>query len=198
MKDNIDPIVNEIRNKNKSIKDIPEGYEKYIIETKIQILNNKDEYLEKKLQFEAAVKDYMEQKLPGKNTTLRKIAKIHGIPLSSLHQEIKHRHSLGEKYQFDRKIRTGGMNMSYQEEESLLESLKLQITNTDKQLLLCSCKTCFLLKLSTFAYEYAKSNNITYPSHWTTSKHADIAWLREFEMRHSSEISSFCSENRTL
>jgi len=34
-RDKIEPIVNEIRNKNKSIEDIPERYEKCIIETKI-------------------------------------------------------------------------------------------------------------------------------------------------------------------
>jgi len=198
MNDKIDPIVNEIRNKNKSIKDIPEGYEKYIIKTKVQILNYKDEYLEKKLKLEAAVKDYIEKKLSGQKTSIPKIAEIHGIPSSSLKDELKRRHSLGEKYQYDRKIRTGGMDISYQEEESLLESLKLQFTNTGKQLLPCSCRTCFLLKLSTFAYEYAKSNNITHPSYWTTPKHADIIWLREFEIRHSSEIFSFCSENCTL
>jgi len=97
VRDEIEPVVNEIRNKNKSIEDVPEGYEKCIIETKIQILNKKDEYLKKKSKFEAAIKDYMEKKLSGKNTSIRKIAKIHGIPLTSLDREIKHRHSLGEK-----------------------------------------------------------------------------------------------------
>jgi len=90
------------------------------------------------------------------------------------------------------------MDNSYQEEESLLESLKLQFTNTGKQLLPCSCRTCFLLKLSTFAYKFPVSIEKTCSSSWNGSKRADIIWLREFEMRNSCEISTFCSEKCTL
>jgi len=198
VRDEIEPIVNEIRNKIKSIEDIPEGYEKCIIQTKIHILNNKDEYLENKSKFETAVKDYMEKKLSGKKTSMREIAEIHAISPQTLVVEIYRRRSLGEKYQYDRKIKTSNMYISYQEEESLLESLKLQFTNTGKQLPPCSCRTCFLLKLSTFAYEFAKISNITCVPHWDNYKRADILWLSEFGRRRSNETLEFSSKNYKL
>ncbi|XP_025263920.1 uncharacterized protein LOC112637756 [Camponotus floridanus] len=162
-------------------------------------MKNKDEYIEKKLIYEAAVKDYIERKLSGKKTSVKKIADIHNIGYSTLQREIKNRYTLGEKYQYDHMTKTNGVIFSYQQEELLLkilkESLMSQFTRTGQA---CRCRTCFLLKLSTSAYEFTASNTKKCPPYWTTIKHADMSFLEEFEMRHRSEISKFCIENCNL
>lgn len=196
-KDKVQPIVNAIYNKHKSLEDIKDidRIEKDIIEIKIKCLEDKDNYLKKKSLFEAAVKNYMEEKLSGKKTSIKKIAEFYKINPSTLHIQIQRRYHLGEKYQYDRILRTNNVLFSYQQEVSLLESSKLSLmlefTSTGQA---CICKTCFLLKLSKSAYEFAVSNNKKCPVDWMIAKQANIIWLKKFEMRHSCEISIFCSE----
>lgn len=187
MSDKVEPIVTEVFNNSKFMEDIPEGSEKELIQWKIKILKNKEEYLKKKTVLEAAVKDYIEKKLSEQKTTIQEIAEIHGIGIKTLENEIK-RYRSEEKYRYDKKINQNHTGFSYHQEELLLEELDLHLIN--KKLLSCSCRICFLLQLSTFAYEFAKKHNISYPRIWDTCTSADLKWLKEFEMRHSSRISS--------
>jgi len=173
------------------MEEIPEGIDKELLQRQITISNDKTEYLKDKRKIEEAVDFFVKNSLIYSE---KESAEIHGITANlAFLAETINRLAQGERYQYNRKVNKNNTGLTYLDEEFLLMALELEFL--DKP---CSCRICCLLKLSTFAYEFVKKYDYSYPSDWDLNARVDFKFIEEFEIRNSSEISHIFSDNCSL
>jgi len=175
--------VHDVMIDNRSISDVTESYKLniQILQLKIDILKSRRKYLQRKIKYEAAIKDVIAE-----NISKHEAVRYYEICQNTLDREIARRKHLGKKYKFDRKVvSVSEVSFTFQQEQLLLKSLEISLNLQDKRM--CN-SICALKYLSILAYEFVKENNIQYPEDWDKHERADIFWLREFEMRYSNDI----------
>ena len=193
IKEKLEIVANEILNNNRPVADVGEESKLNTLGIKITILNHKREYNEKKWKYEAAVYHYMSKRM-SKRISYWKIQSLYGIQINTLSKEVmlaKENLNLGKKYQYDRKVElvqssNYQKSFTYQEEQSLLNSLKNWVINEKQSNPLLSVIHIFN-QLSILAYNFGKDKGV-YPSYWDNNQRADVCWLMRFEMRHTEEI----------
>lgn len=193
-KDKVMSLISYISGKFMEVpmEDILEGIEKELMQRQITILNDKAKYLEDKRKVEEAVDFFMKNSgLINQNDAAEIYRMTSGHP--SFLQEVSNRRAQGEGYRYNRKVNKNNTGLTYYDEELLLMALEFEFL--DKP---CSCRICCLLKLSTFAYEFVKKYDYSYPSDWDLNGRVDLKFIEEFEMRNNSEIANSFSNKCLL
>lgn len=161
-------------------------------ETKINIMKDKTEYLEKKKNYENAIEDVYNKILdiPG---AVKKYKYVNEKELCEEYKKFLDLRISDQSYIYDKSILDKDA-ITFQEEIVILEKLNSWKTNSS-----CACRLCALEYLFHVACTYAKEkiHNLASDMH----KQVDEQWLYEFETRHSEKFSSLlliCKQDYSL
>lgn len=115
---------------NRSISDVAESYKLNIkiLQLKIDLLKNRRKYLQRKIKYEAAIKDIIAEK-----RSKLEAVRHYGICQKTLDREIARRKHQGKKYKFDRKVMSvSEVDFTFQQEQLLLKSLEILINKSSR------------------------------------------------------------------
>ncbi|KAM0731185.1 hypothetical protein ACS0PU_002245 [Formica fusca] len=194
IRDIIDKRINAVLSKDVSIDTIPEGEEKNMIELTVETVEKKKKYLHEKVLYEEAINDY--KVTFGSNLrAVKTVADKYKLPPKILLWEIHFHARTESNYVFHKNKEIEGEYISYAQEEELWQYLKSLVEQDCMLSSTCSCRACFLLESSLYAYEFLKmwKTNRCYPQ--CLDKAALIEWIKKFEMRHRDEIHNLCSKS---
>ncbi|XP_072764327.1 uncharacterized protein [Anoplolepis gracilipes] len=178
IKDTLEKIVKEEKYNYKSAAE-EYGICVTTISKKISLVEKRNNFLSKKIAFEKAVNECLEEL----GTPQIVIADRCNITRSVFNTEMKcFRNSGKRKYEYDRSISSSSF-FTYSKEKLFLQQLKeWKDSQTD-----CTCRICIMQQLQNIAYQSLQNKDFF--SQMTYNNNIIINWLIEFEMLYSEDMS---------